>query len=151
MMTSFRYTYDNNIADNNRDRSAANVVLLRNLETFLRQNMLEEFEEILARYDSLQEFLITDHGHNFADKDSGNNWKCEIMTTNRYNQDERRANKMFRSLKSYVPYKESLFIMYRIPKSLSDVAEELTKQINRSIEVVNKNVSNVNQLININK
>ena len=136
MTASLRYTSDNNIAEDEANKSATKVVKLKDIENYLRQNMLQEFEDMLVKYSNLKQFLSAEHDYNFLDKNSASDWKYEIISVNKYNQDERHTIKELPSLKVYISYKELLFVMmYANKKSYSDITENLTAQIYESLKV----------------
>lgn len=136
MTASLRYTCDNNIAEGGKNESIAKVAKLTDIETYLRQNMPQDLNKMLIRYNSLQEFLSAKHDYNFVDRASGNDCRYEIISVNKYNQDERHKIKELQSLKVYVSYKELLFVvMYSNKKSYSNITENLTAQIYESLKV----------------
>lgn len=133
LQTSFKYVYDNSIAENNKKKTIAKVTRLKDLEKYLRQNMLNEFEKMLTVYDSLQKFFKVNYNHKFGNEDSENVWKCEITTVNNYNYLKRPKSYRFPRLKLYIKYIESLFIIY--PQRIYDSHITLTDQINKSLDV----------------
>lgn len=148
MAASLRYTCDNNIAEDGANKSATKVVKLKDIENYLRQNMLQEFKDMLVKYGNLQQFLSAEHDYNFLEKNSASDWKYEIINVNKYNQDKLYKRKSFPSLKVYVSYKENLFVMYVNKKSYSDITEMLTTQIYKSLEVKKKSMYyNLNSIL----
>ncbi|KAI9356368.1 hypothetical protein BD770DRAFT_411288 [Pilaira anomala] len=132
IQTSFKYVYDNSIAEDNKKKTTAKVMRLKDLEKYLRQNMLNEFEKMLTTYDSLQKFFKVNSNHKYGDKDSESVWKCEVTTVNNYNYLKRPKSLRFPSLKLYIKYIEPLFIIY--PQRVYDGHITLTDQINKSLD-----------------
>lgn len=113
---SFEYAFGSSIAEDSDNEHATKVVLFKDLNSHIEERMPEELDKINKQYEKLSLYFMRKQDRYPIIKDEGVKWVHKVMTFVNYNQDERRKNNFFPTLKSSPHNSTMLLVVHPMVK-----------------------------------